>query len=250
MFFAALHIHSKFSRATGKDADLEHMALWARKKGVSVVSTGDFTHPQWMKDLREKLVPAEPGLFRLRDDLERDVQRQLNESGFSDSLPATSTQSDSAAIACQAGKPDLLLQGITRFLLEVEISTIYKKGDFTRKVHHCVYAPDFDAVDRMIARLARIGNLASDCRPILGLFEKRKSKMPAPSGRKSQTPNRNSPPSRRSPFRLRTLILQSVARLVRICSSRRGTAWKLIVPSVASTDCERRSTWLPLASGT
>lgn len=168
MFFADLHIHSKFSRATGKDADLEHMALWGRKKGVTVIGTGDFTHPQWMKELREKLVPAEPGLFRLRDDLERDVQRQLNESGFGDSAAATSTQADSAAIAQQATRPELL-QGVTRFLLEVEISTIYKKGDFTRKVHHCIYAPDFDAADKMIARLSRIGNLASDGRPILGL---------------------------------------------------------------------------------
>lgn len=64
-FFADLHIHSKFSRATGKDANLEHMALWARKKGVTVVGTGDFTHPQWMKELRKKLVPAEPGMRRL-----------------------------------------------------------------------------------------------------------------------------------------------------------------------------------------
>lgn len=167
MFFADLHIHSKYSRATGKDADLEHMALWARKKGVTVVGTGDFTHPQWMKELRDKLVPAEPGLFRLRDDLERDVQRQLNESGFTHA-PAISTQADVATIARQAAQPELL-QGATRFLLEVEISTIYKKGDRTRKVHHCVYASDFEAADKIIAKLARIGNLASDGRPILGL---------------------------------------------------------------------------------
>lgn len=167
MFFADLHIHSKYSRATGKDADLEHMALWARKKGVTVVGTGDFTHPQWMKELREKLVPAEPGLFRLRDDLEREVQRQLNESGF-EHAPAIATQADAATITRQATQPDLL-QGATRFLLEVEISTIYKKGDRTRKVHHCVYAPDFEAADRIVAKLARIGNLASDGRPILGL---------------------------------------------------------------------------------
>ena len=54
-------------------------------------------------------------------------------------------------------------------MLEVEISTIYKKGDRTRKVHHLIYAPDFDTVDRISARLARIGNIASDGRPILGL---------------------------------------------------------------------------------
>ncbi len=67
MFFAELHIHSKFSRATGKDADLEHMALWTQKKGMTVLGIGDLTHPQWMRELREKLVPSEPGLIRLRD---------------------------------------------------------------------------------------------------------------------------------------------------------------------------------------
>lgn len=167
MFFADLHIHSKFSRATGKDADLEHMALWGRKKGVTVIGTGDFTHPHWMKELREKLVPAEPGLFRLREDLERAVDQafQLGSNGPS----ALSAQTESSAIDRQAERPDLLLQGVTRFLLEVEISTIYKKGDKTRKVHHCVYVPDFEAADKLIARLSRIGNLASDGRPILGL---------------------------------------------------------------------------------
>ena len=167
MFFADLHIHSKFSRATGRDADLEHMALWARKKGVTVLGTGDFTHPVWFRELRDKLVPAEPGLFRLRDDLERDVGHASQPD--SNGLSALGAQSESSAISRQAGKPDLLLQGVTRFLLEVEISTIYKKGDRTRKVHHLIYVPDFDAAERLIARLSRIGNLASDGRPILGL---------------------------------------------------------------------------------
>src|SRR5262249_50832364 len=55
------------------------------------------------------------------------------------------------------------------FMLEVEISTIYKKGERTRKIHHLIYAPDLATVDRISARLARIGNIASDGRPILGL---------------------------------------------------------------------------------
>src|SRR5262245_46602694 len=167
MFFADLHIHSKFSRATGKDADLEHMAVWARKKGVNVVGTGDFTHPQWMKELREKLVPAEPGLFRLREDLERDVGQTFQSDPNAPS--ALCAQTEPAAISGQAGKPDRLLQGVVRFLLEVEISTIYKKGDRTRKVHHLIYVPDFEAAEKVISRLSRIGNLASDGRPILGL---------------------------------------------------------------------------------
>jgi uncharacterized protein (TIGR00375 family) len=54
-------------------------------------------------------------------------------------------------------------------MLEVEISTIYKKGERTRKIHHLIYASDFDTVDRISERLARIGNIASDGRPILGL---------------------------------------------------------------------------------
>jgi DNA helicase II / ATP-dependent DNA helicase PcrA len=140
-FHADLHVHSKYSRATSRDLDLEHLAQWACRKGIGVVGTGDFTHPAWRAELKAKLVPAEPGLYRLRDDIEQAVAQ---------ALPA----------ACRAP---------VRFMLEVEISTIYKKGDRTRKIHHLIYAPDFETVDRMSARLARIGNIASDGRPILGL---------------------------------------------------------------------------------
>ncbi len=140
-FHADLHVHSKYSRATSRDLDLEHLAHWAARKGIGVVATGDFTHPAWCAELKEKLVPAEPGLFRLRDDLER---------GVFATLPTP-------------------CRNAVRFMLEVEISTIYKKGDKTRKVHHLIYAPDFATVDRINARLGRIGNIASDGRPILGL---------------------------------------------------------------------------------
>src|SRR5215467_1072263 len=140
-FHADLHVHSKYSRATSRDLDLEHLAHWAARKGIGVVATGDFTHPAWCAELKDKLVPAEPGLFRLRDDIERSVAA---------TLPAP-------------------CRNPVRFMLEVEISTIYKKGDKTRKVHHLIYAPDFATVDRINARLARIGNIASDGRPILGL---------------------------------------------------------------------------------
>ena len=54
-------------------------------------------------------------------------------------------------------------------MLSVEISTIYRRGERTRKVHHLIYAPSFEAADRITAALAKIGNLASDGRPILGL---------------------------------------------------------------------------------
>jgi DNA helicase-2/ATP-dependent DNA helicase PcrA len=140
-FYADLHVHSRYSRATSRNCDLEHLALWARKKGITVVGTGDFTHPAWFAELKDQLVAAEPGLYRLRPDLERIV----------------------------AGRLPRACHGATRFMLSVEISTIYKKDDATRKVHHLVYAPDFATAERVSRRLGKIGNLASDGRPILGL---------------------------------------------------------------------------------
>ncbi|MDX6341122.1 MAG: hypothetical protein QOH87_1260, partial [Trebonia sp.] len=140
-FYADLHIHSKFSRACSRDCDLEHLAWWAGRKGIGVVGTGDFTHPVWREELGAKLVPDAPGLFRLRPELERAVH---------DTLPP----------ACRTP---------VRFMLSSEISTIYKRDERTRKVHHLLYAPSLDAVDEITRALARVGNLASDGRPILGL---------------------------------------------------------------------------------
>ena len=76
-FYADLHIHSHYSRACSRDCDLEHLAWWAGRKGITVVGTGDFTHPGWREELGANLVPAEPGMFRLRPDLEREVHSRL-----------------------------------------------------------------------------------------------------------------------------------------------------------------------------
>ena len=141
MFHADLHIHSRFSRACSRDCDLEHLAWWALRKGITVVGTGDFTHPGWAEELRENLVPAEPGLFRLGRDAEARLRR-------------------SSPRSCA---------GEVRFMLSAEISTIYRGGERTRKVHHLLYAPTFQAAERITGALSRIGNLASDGRPILGL---------------------------------------------------------------------------------
>ncbi len=127
-FYADLHIHSKYSRATSKSCNLEELALWAQKKGLSVIATGDFTHPAWFGEIKEKLAPDGRGAFRLKDG----------------SSPV-------------------------RFLLSVEISTIYKKNDRTRKVHHVVFVPDLAAAEKFRGKLAAVGNIASDGRPILGL---------------------------------------------------------------------------------
>lgn len=135
-FYADLHIHSKYSRATSKSCNLEELAIWAQKKGLSVISTGDFTHPAWFAEIKEKLVPAGNGSFRLRPDIEKEI--------FKTSTPV-------------------------RFVLSVEISTIYKKWDKTRKVHHVVFVPDLDTAEKFRQKLDAIGNIKSDGRPILGL---------------------------------------------------------------------------------
>jgi DNA helicase II / ATP-dependent DNA helicase PcrA len=140
-FLADLHVHSRFSRATAHDLDLPHLFASARRKGVGVIGTGDFTHPLWMAEIRDQLEPAEPGLFRLRPDLEATALR---------GVPA----------ACA---------GPVRFALSAEISTIYKRDGRTRKVHHLILVPGLQEAERVTRALARIGNLASDGRPILGL---------------------------------------------------------------------------------
>ncbi|MDD3170476.1 MAG: endonuclease Q family protein, partial [Candidatus Pacebacteria bacterium] len=67
-FIADFHLHSKYSRATSKDFDLDKISKWAEIKGIKVIGTGDFTHPLWFNELKEKLEPAAPGLFKLKKD--------------------------------------------------------------------------------------------------------------------------------------------------------------------------------------
>ncbi|MDP6503149.1 MAG: UvrD-helicase domain-containing protein, partial [Planctomycetota bacterium] len=141
MFIADVHLHSRYSRATSKNLDLENLNYWAQLKGVTVVGTADFTHPEWFAALEEQLEEAEAGLFKLRDEYSRPLE---------ETLPST-------------------CRGDVRFMLTVEISSIYKKNDKTRKVHNVVFMPSLAAAASFSAELAKIGNIKSDGRPILGL---------------------------------------------------------------------------------
>lgn len=136
LYYTDLHIHSKYSRATSKSCNLEELAFWAKKKGLSLISTGDFTHPAWFNEIKEKLVPSENGTFRLKPEIEKEI--------FQGTEPV-------------------------KFILSVEISTIYKKWDKTRKVHHVCFVPDLQAAEIFRQKLETIGNIKSDGRPILGL---------------------------------------------------------------------------------
>src|SRR3989338_7156954 len=131
-----LEIHSKYARAVSKEMVPEKLADWAAIKGMKVMATGDFTHPLWLKELKEKLEPAESGLFKLK-------------------------------------KPPSVRASETRFLLSGEVSCIYSKAGAVRRVHHLIYAPSFEVADKINAQLSIIGNLKSGGRPILGLDSKK-----------------------------------------------------------------------------
>lgn len=135
---ADLHIHSRFSMATSKEGTPENLDFWARKKGISLIGTGDFTHPVWREELKERLVSERNGLYRLRDAYVKEESRKFPGEG-------------------------------TRFVVSGEISSIYKKNGKTRKVHNVILLPSLEAADAMAQRLEKIGNIHSDGRPILGL---------------------------------------------------------------------------------
>ena len=135
---ADLHIHSRYSRATSKQGTPEYLDLWARKKGISILGTGDFTHPAWREELKEKLVSAEEGLYCLKQDF---------------------LLEESSSYGSQA----------PRFVLSGEISSIYKKNGKVRKVHNVILLPGLEDAEKLSKKLETIGNIHSDGRPILGL---------------------------------------------------------------------------------
>jgi len=136
-FFADFHIHSKYSRATSKNMDLESLDKWAKIKGILVLGTGDFTHPAWFKNLKENLMPAESGLYKLKQRETSDKQQEE-----------------------------------IRFILTTEVSCIYSKGGRVRKIHLILFAPSFEVVEKINQKLNFYGNLVADGRPTFGLDAK------------------------------------------------------------------------------
>lgn len=148
-FYTDLHIHSKYSRATSKNLTLEELAIWAKKKGLSLIGTGDFTHPAWFEEIKQKLIPSDDGTFRLKPEIEKEINASV------------------------------------KFILTVEISTIYKKWDKTRKVHHIVFVPNLKTAEIFRNKLDAIGNIKSDGRPILGLDSRNLLEIVLESGENS-----------------------------------------------------------------
>lgn len=138
MYIADLHIHSHYSRATSKDCTPEYLDLWARRKGIGIVGSGDFTHPAWRQELREKLEPAGNGLYILKKEYR--------------------LEGDAATDCIQP-----------HFVITGEISSIYKKNGRVRKVHSLILLPGLEEAELVSRKLETIGNIHSDGRPILGL---------------------------------------------------------------------------------
>lgn len=126
-----LHFHSRFSRACSANLNLISIEEACRRKGLDIVGTADFTHPQWFKEIEDNLVEiGKTGLYQLK------------------------TKADSPI----------------RFMLSSEVALIYKQGDKTRKIHLVIQAPNIQAVRELNQTLTKQGfNIRSDGRPMLGL---------------------------------------------------------------------------------
>jgi uncharacterized protein (TIGR00375 family) len=124
---ADLHIHGKYSRATSEQMNIAEIAKYSKIKGLNLVGTGDFTHPMWLKEIRETLTSdGDSGLLKL----------------------------------AKADSP-------VRFMLQTEVCTIFDYKGESKKIHHVILTPSLEAVDQINERLKKYGDLASDGRPIL-----------------------------------------------------------------------------------
>jgi len=122
---ADLHIHSRYSRATSKQLNIENLEKYARIKGLSLLGTGDFTHPIWIKELKSELTEDGTGILKTK-------------TGFN-------------------------------FILQTEISLMYKQDEKSRKIHNIILAKNFDVVEQITEQLKKIGRVDYDGRPIFGI---------------------------------------------------------------------------------
>ncbi len=127
---ADLHIHGRYSRATSNQMNLPEIARYAKIKGLHVVGTGDFTHPKWLKEIKESLSPIQDtNLYSV------------------------------------VSNPDLPI----RFMLTTEVCTIFNFKNESKKIHHVILTPSLETAEQVNDSLKRYGDLASDGRPMLNM---------------------------------------------------------------------------------
>jgi len=127
---ADLHIHSRFSRATSQQMRIKEVARFAKIKGLNLMGTGDFTHPEWLREIKETVIPeADTGLYKVAD------------------------------------KPDSTMH----FMLTAEVCTIFTFENVTKKIHHVILTHSLETAVQVNEALKRYGNLATDGRPTLDM---------------------------------------------------------------------------------
>jgi len=132
---ADLHLHSKYSRAVSQQMVVSQIAFWAEKKGINLLGTGDWTHPLWLRELKESLEEAGEGIYKLKSKIQNPKSKNS-----------------------------------IRFILATEVASIYTQGGKVRRIHNLVLAPSFAVVEKINEKLRHFGvNLFADGRPISGL---------------------------------------------------------------------------------
>src|ERR1700690_3594032 len=133
---ADLQLHSKFSRAVSKDMTIPGIHEWAKRKGIHLVATGDWTHPLWIKEIQENLEEMGNGFLKVKQ----------------------------SSVNYQVSPFDPL------FLLATEVSCIYTQEGKGRRIHTLIWVPSLDSGLKINKEMMKRGcNLMSDGRPIIGL---------------------------------------------------------------------------------
>lgn len=147
-YITDLQLHSRFSRAVSKRMTIAHIAMWAKRKGIGVVATGDWTHPLWFREIETTLEETGTGLLKLRDDVKK----------------SDPPSDDPYLWHVNPSYPEPL------FLLATEVSSIYKQQGRVRRVHTLIWVPSIASARAISVEMTKRGcNLMSDGRPIIGL---------------------------------------------------------------------------------
>jgi uncharacterized protein (TIGR00375 family) len=126
---ADLHVHGRFSRATSEQMSIPEIGKFAKIKGLNLIGTGDFTHPDWLKEIKSSLASdANSGLFKLAN-----------------------------------------VESSIRFMLTTEVCTIFNYKGESKKIHHVILTPSLETAAQINERIQNFGSLSSDGRPILNI---------------------------------------------------------------------------------
>jgi len=141
-----LHLHSRYSRAVSPRMNIPNMYVWARKKGINIMTTSDFTHPLWFREITSNLEETADGVFELKN---KDAVKNENPQFFE--------------------KP---FHG-PYYILSCEVSSIYSENGKVHRIHNLIFAPNMQVASKISKEFLNRGfNLAADGRPTFGITSK------------------------------------------------------------------------------